>query len=161
MPKKQQTYPNGWPKDRPHWYKRTQRKEPPPNNYRPISCLPMMWKILTAQIREEIYYSQTSCSLFPDEQKGWWKGSRSTAELLYIDQHILNESRTRGKNLAMARVDYKKAYDMVPHSWIINSLKNVPNITWNHKFYRQNHENLESRIDSRRKKLSWSKDPKS
>ena len=28
-----------------------------------------------------------------------------------------------GKKLAMARIDYKKAYDMVPHSWIINSLK--------------------------------------
>ena len=26
-----------------------------PNNYRPITCLPMMWKILTTQIREEIY----------------------------------------------------------------------------------------------------------
>ena len=26
-------------------------------------------------------------------------------------------------NLAMAWVDYKKAYDMVPHSWIIESLK--------------------------------------
>ena len=24
------------------------------NNYRPITCLPMMWKILTAQVREEI-----------------------------------------------------------------------------------------------------------
>ena len=35
------------------------------NNYRPITCLPMMWKILTAQIREGIYYSLTSrgCSL--------------------------------------------------------------------------------------------------
>ena len=40
-----------------------------PNNYWPITCLPMMWKILTAQIREEIYYSLTSHSLFPDEQK--------------------------------------------------------------------------------------------
>ena len=27
-----------------------------PNNYRPITYLPMMWKILTAQIREKIYY---------------------------------------------------------------------------------------------------------
>ena len=25
-----------------------------PNNYRPITCLTMMWKILTAQIREEL-----------------------------------------------------------------------------------------------------------
>ena len=82
-----------------------------------------MWKILTAQIREEIYHTLTSRGLFPDEQKEFCKGSRGTAELLYIDKHILDESKTRRKNLAMARIDYKKAYDMVPHSWIINSLK--------------------------------------
>ena len=69
-----------------------------PNNYRPITCLPMMWKILTAQISEKVYYSLTSRGLFPDNQKGCHKGSRSIAELLYIDQHILNESKTRRKN---------------------------------------------------------------
>ena len=79
--------------------------------------------VLTAQIREKIYYSLTSRGLFSDEQKGWCKGSRGTGELLYIDQHILNESKTRRKNLAMAWIDNKKAYDMVPHSWIINCLK--------------------------------------
>ena len=82
-------------------------------NYRPITCLTMMWKILTAQIREVIYYSLTSRGVFPAEQKGCCKGSRGTAELLYIDQHILNESKNRRKNLAMAWIDYKKAYDMV------------------------------------------------
>ena len=93
-----------------------------PNNYRPITCLPMMWKILTAQIREEICYSLTSRGLFPDEQKGCRKGSRGTAELLYTDQHTLNESKNT-ENLAMAWIDHKKAYDMVPQSWIINCLK--------------------------------------
>ena len=87
-----------------------------PNNYRPITCLPMMWKILTAQIREEIYYSRTSRGLFPDEQKGCGKGTRGTAEILYIDQHFLNESKTGRKNVAMAWIDYKKAYDMVLQS---------------------------------------------
>ena len=62
----------------------------------------MMWKILTAQIREEIYYMLISRGLFPDEQNGCCKGSGGTAELLYIDQHILNESKNRQKNLAMA-----------------------------------------------------------
>ena len=38
-----------------------------PNNYRPITCLQMMWKILTAQIRKEIYYTVTSRRLLPDE----------------------------------------------------------------------------------------------
>ena len=82
-----------------------------------------MWKILTAQIQEKIYYSKTSHGLFPDEQKGCRKGSRGTAELLFIDQHILNESKTRRKNLAMAWIDYKKAYDMLPQSWILHCLK--------------------------------------
>ena len=94
-----------------------------PNNYRPITCLRMMWKILTAQIGEKIYYSLTSRGLFSDKQKGCCKGSRGTVELLYLDQHILNESITRRKNLAMAWIDYKKAYGMVPHSWIITPLK--------------------------------------
>ena len=94
-----------------------------PNNYRPITCLLMMWKILTAQIGEKICYSLTSCRLFPDEQKVCRKGSRGTTELLYIDQHILNENKTRRKNLAIALIDYKKAYDMVPQSWILNCLK--------------------------------------
>ena len=88
-----------------------------PKNYWPITCLPMMWKILTAQIREEIYYSLTSRGLFPGEQKGCCKGSRGTVELLYIDQHILDESKTRRKNLAMPWIEFKKAYDMVLHSF--------------------------------------------
>ena len=67
------------------------------NNYRPITCLLMMWKILIAHIREEIYYSLTSRGLFPGEQKGCRKGTRGTAELLYVDQHILNDSKNRQK----------------------------------------------------------------
>ena len=48
--------------------------------------------------KEYIYYSLTSRSLFPEEQKECRKGSWSTATLLYIDEHIINESKTRRKN---------------------------------------------------------------
>ena len=80
-----------------------------PNNYRLITCLPMMWKIQSVQIREGIYYSLTSHGLFPEEHKGSWKGYRDTEEQLYIDQHILNESKTSRKNLAMAWIDNKSS----------------------------------------------------
>ena len=115
--------PEGMTKGRTTLIKKDPNKGTAPNNYRSITCLPMMWKMLTVQIREEINYSLTSRGLLTDEQKGGCKGSRGPAELLYIDQHILDESKTRRKNLVMAWIDYKKAYDMVPHSWIINSLK--------------------------------------
>ena len=52
------------------------------NYCRPITCLPIMWKILTTQIREEIYDEPKSHKLFSEEQK---KVSRGTRELHYID----------------------------------------------------------------------------
>ena len=68
-------------------------KRPPQNNhlnnYRPITPLPIMCKILTAQIREN-YYSLVSHGIFPEEQRGCCKRTRGTEELLYIDQRILN-----------------------------------------------------------------------
>ena len=93
-----------------------------PTKYKPIMCLSIMWKTLT-QIMEKIYNSLISRGIFPDEQKGCRKRTRSTEDLLYIDQHILNKSKTRRKNLAMAWIDYKKANDMVPQSWILHCLK--------------------------------------
>ena len=67
--------------------------------------------------------NSTNKGLFPDEQKGCCEGSRGMIELLYIYQHVLNESKTRRKNLATAWIDYKKVDDMVPQRWIINCQK--------------------------------------
>ena len=135
-------------------------KETAPNNYRPITRLPMLWKILTEQIREEIYYLLTSRRLFPDERKGCSKGSRGTGDLLYIDQHILDESKIRPKNLAMAWIDYKKSIGYGSSKLYDKLLQNVQDIRWSLKLYPENHESLESGIESRKKKLCWSKDPK-
>ena len=38
-----------------------------------------------------------SLGLFPEDQKGCSKWTRGTEELMYIDQYILNESKTRQK----------------------------------------------------------------
>ena len=54
-----------------------------------------------------------------DEQKGCRKGSRGTKDQLLVDKAILKNCRRRLTNLSMAWIDYKKAYDMVPHSWIL------------------------------------------
>ena len=50
------------------------------------------------------------------------KASSGTNDLLYTDMAVIKEVKSRNKNLAMAWIDYKKAYDMVPHSWIIKCL---------------------------------------
>ena len=91
-------------------------------NYRPITCLPFMWKLPTGVIANRIYAHLDQEKLLPAEQKGCRKGSRETNDLLYIDRAVIKEVKSRNKNLAMAWIDYKKAYDMVPHSWIIECL---------------------------------------
>ena len=61
---------------------------------------------------------------------------------------ILNDSKRRQKNLAMAWVDYKKAYDMVPHSWIVECLQlaQVPqNVT---TFLERSMENWQTELTS-------------
>ena len=122
-----------------------------PNNYRPITCLTMMWKILTAQIRVKIYYSLRSCGLFTDEQKACHKGSRGTSELLYIDQHILNESKTRRKKSTSGLDWLQKSIWYGPTKLDTTLSQNVQNITWSHNIHRTDHANLESGENSRRK----------
>ena len=92
------------------------------SNYRPITCLPLMWKLLTGIISDQIYAHLDQEKLLPEEKKGCSKGSRRTSDLLYFDRAVIKEVKSRNKNLAMAWIDYKKAYDMVPHSWIIECL---------------------------------------
>ena len=95
------------------------------DNYRPITCLPIMWKLMTGIIADNLYKMFEESDILPMEQKGCRRKSRGTKDHLLIDKMILNDCRKRHKNLAMAWVDYRKAYDMVPHSWIIECSKMV------------------------------------
>ena len=40
------------------------------SNYRPIACLPIMWKLLTSMFAEKMYDHLDRQNLLPDEQKG-------------------------------------------------------------------------------------------
>ena len=51
-------------KKRPPRSEKKPKKSNTPNNYRPITWLPMVWQILTAQRREEIYDLLISRGLF-------------------------------------------------------------------------------------------------
>lgn len=95
------------------------------DNYRPISCLPLAWKLMTGIVTHSMYEFFVENDALPVEQNGCRRKSRGTKDQLLIDEIVLADCKRKHKNLAMAWVDYKKAYDMVPHSWIKKSLKMV------------------------------------
>ena len=97
-------------------------KGPIPSNFRPITCLPVMYKLLTVILTKEVYTHLQKEELILDEQKGCTRSSRASKDQLLIDCAILKEAKSRHKNLEMIWVDYAKAYDSVPHSWILECL---------------------------------------
>ena len=84
--------------------------------------MPLIWKLLSGVIVDQIYAHLDQKKLLPEEQKGCRKGSRKTNDLLYIDRAVIKEVKSRNRNLAMAWIDYKKAYNMVSHLWVIEYL---------------------------------------
>ena len=53
-----------------------------PGNYRPITCLPVIWKMLTGLTSEEVYLYLDREDLLPEEQKGCRRGSCGTNDEL-------------------------------------------------------------------------------
>ena len=80
---------------------------------------------MTGILADEINDYLEKKMLFPEEQKGCRRLFKRTGDLLLIDKMILRKVRMRKKNLAVKWIDYKKAYDMVSHSWIVECLDMV------------------------------------
>ena len=111
-------------KERSSWmtYRRTVlcQKDPAKGNsvenFRPITCLLLMWKLLSGIISEDMYCFMENKNFPPEEQKSYKKKTRATNDQLLIDKTILKDCRKRRTNLTMAWIDYRKTYDFVPHS---------------------------------------------
>ena len=84
-----------------------------------------MWKLLTGIIGDKIYSHLERSILLQNEQKGYHRRSRRTKDQLLIDKTILTNCRMAKRNLAIEFIDYRKAYDMMPHSWLKETLKMV------------------------------------
>ena len=92
------------------------------SNYRPIACLPLMWKLLTGIFSDKIYTHLESNGLLPEEQKGCRKGSKGTKDQLLIDKAVQRQVKKKHSSLSIAWIDYRKAFDLVPHKWILDIL---------------------------------------
>ena len=92
---------------------------------RPISCLALMWKLMIGTIAGSIYNFLDMNDKLPVEQKGCRKKSRGTKDQLLIDKTILRDCKKRYTNPRMTWIDYRKEYDMVLHSWTLESLELV------------------------------------
>jgi hypothetical protein len=94
-----------------------------PSNFRPITCLPIVWKTMTGILGRKIYAHLEKNKMIPSAQKGCIRNTRATKDQLLIDRAIVEDARKKQKNLSICWIDFQKAFDMVPHSWIIQTLR--------------------------------------
>ena len=92
-------------------------------NYRPIACLNLLWKLKARIIADKLYQHLEKENLLLEEQKGFLHAPRGTKDQLLIEKAVIRNCKRRKTNLNMAWVDFRKAYDMAAHVWMIKALK--------------------------------------
>ena len=107
-----------------------------------------MWKILTGVIAEEMYNYLEQEKILPVEQNGGKRGSCGTKDQLLTDKMVLKDCKKRHTNLSTAWIDYGKAYDFVPHSWV-NEWMKMFGIAENLRTFLQEYATVEAIVDSK------------
>ena len=95
-----------------------------PSNYRPISLLPLLSKLLEKHIYGLISQHLQFHNFFSDSQWGFTEGrSTVTALIKCVDDwlKVLEE----GKEICAVFFDYRKAFDTVPHQPLIAKLRTL------------------------------------
>ena len=64
-------------------------------NFRPITCLPITWKVFTGILAEQIYGYMEREKLLSDGQKGCRRQSKGTKDQLMIEN---SNEKLQGKN---------------------------------------------------------------
>jgi hypothetical protein len=93
-----------------------------PKNYRPITCLNTLFKIITSIIATKVEKFLTENQILTEQQKGCRKFSQGCKEQLIIDSIVCKQAQKKNRNISIAWIDYAKAYDSIPHSWLIEVL---------------------------------------
>ena len=94
------------------------------DNQRPITCLSTMYKCFTSCLLVPTDKHLDEYDLMEGAQKGARAGCIGTVDNLLIDRTVALDCHRRRRNLSMAWIDAKKAYDSVDHGWLNGVLNN-------------------------------------
>lgn len=100
------------------------------DNQRPITCLNTLYKWFTSCLLVTTNQHLEENDLMEGAQRGARAGCSGTTDNLLIDRTVALDCHRRRRNLSVAWIDVKKAYDSVDHSWLngVMTLHSFP--TW-------------------------------
>ena len=106
-------------------------------NYRPISLLSCIGKLMERCVHKHLYNYLQSNNLIHSKQSGFLKGHSTVHQLLDIYHHVVQAIDYR-QNLCMVFCDISKAFDRVWHPGLVFKLRqlgiNGPFLNWLHNY---------------------------
>lgn len=78
---------------------------------------------MKAIMTEILYEHVIKNEALPHEQRALVRGKRGCLDALHIDKMMCSEVKEQNGNLSVAWIDYQKAYDRVPHQWVMDLVK--------------------------------------
>jgi hypothetical protein len=93
-----------------------------PQNYRPISIVPIFSKILESLMHKQLSSHFKFYNLLSPSQFGFREGRSTTTAVMEIVNHALDALESK-ESMALSLLDLSKAFDCVPFSIILDKLK--------------------------------------
>ena len=93
-----------------------------PQNYRPISVLSVLSKVLERLVFNQLYNYLKENNLLSDSQFGFRPNFSTCLALITITEHI-RKALDEGCAVGFITLDLKKAFDLIPHDVIIEKLR--------------------------------------
>ncbi|KAJ3013646.1 hypothetical protein NUW54_g1530 [Trametes sanguinea] len=85
-----------------------------PDNYRGVTLIPVMEKVLTGVMMRRLYGLAESTGILDREQGGFRPGEEAIAQFISLQEAVRRRHIT-GMTTVGVFIDFKKAYDKVPH----------------------------------------------
>ena len=92
-------------------------------NYRPIACQNIMYKLYTAILHSFLQDHCEASHVITTEQAGGKSNVWGCLEQLLINKMVLEEAVSNRRDLYTVWLDYQKAFDSIPHEWLLKSLR--------------------------------------
>lgn len=101
------------------------------NNYRPISILPLLSKILEKCVSVRLVNYLNEFSILSNDQFGFRKSKNTTDAIMNLIEHIYSELNCK-KHTVGVSIDLRKAFDTVNHELLLRKLSSygVRGVTW-------------------------------
>ena len=113
--------PQAWKKARVSAiYKKENKKVA--SNYRPVSLTSIICKVMETLIRDHIVEHMKINNLFSNKQYGFISGRSTSLQLLTV-LDIWTEALEQGLSIDVIYMDFRKAFDVVPHCRLVGKLK--------------------------------------